>query len=665
VSRVSAEVGSAANSYEVLAKLAMGGMAEIFLARGASAAGVERYVVLKRVLRHKATDTHFVSMFLDEARLAAQLQHPNIAQVYDIGKLGDSFFFTMEYVHGETVRNLLQRAHALRQHIPISTVLSVIAGAAAGLQHAHDRKGMDGKPLGIVHRDVSPSNLMISYEGTVKVVDFGVAKAAHRTTETRSGTVKGKVTYMSPEQCRGLDIDRRSDLFALGIVMWEMLTVDRLYSRNSDFDNMQAIVSEEVRPPSTLRSGIPPEVDRIAMRLLAKDPAERFQTADELHEAVEGAAVATGSALSASSLGRYMREIFGQRPEPWIELMSQLAHPEAHTVTGERLAGDIAMTSPSDELDVQLSAVPLLSQRMTAQPEPAARPPMLTVPLRVQIDDMAMTMHRDAPNNVVHLPLAQPTMPLRAPTAPPVATLMMPPAPHAPPPQQALQNSSPYPVLHSSGSHSMLSSYTAAAYPLPPPPQKRSLLAVILVPASVIGIGIGLAVAVNSKRKAPVAQRIEPVESNVVALAPGPSEPVVVAPVAAAAAPIVEPTVTTPPPPPPAEPPPAKAPPREKPDLASLFKGGRYADAVAECNASQRTVALNATTCTVAACKAHERSKAKRWFDSVGAAKRSAVVKDCGGVLPADAAAPAQAAPKAPPPKTDNPCRRDPLACQH
>jgi serine/threonine protein kinase len=419
VSRVSAEVGSAANSYEVLAKLAMGGMAEIFLARGASAAGVERYVVLKRVLRHKSSDTHFVSMFLDEARLAAQLQHPNIAQVYDIGKLGDSFFFTMEYVHGETIRNLLQRSHALRQHIPISAVLSVIAGAAAGLQHAHDRKGMDGKPLGIVHRDVSPSNLMVSYEGTVKVVDFGVAKAAHRSTETRSGTVKGKITYMSPEQCRGLDIDRRSDLFSLGIVMWEMLTIDRLYRRNSDFDNMQAIVSEEVPAPSTIRAGIPPEIDRIVMRLLAKDPAARFQTGDELHEAVEAAAVATGSALSASSLGRYMREIFGQRPEPWIELMSQLSHPEAHTVTGEPLAGGPAITSPSDELDVQLSAVPLLSQRMTAQQEPAARPPMLTVPLRVQIDDLALTMHRDAENNVVPMPPVQSTVPMRAQSAPP------------------------------------------------------------------------------------------------------------------------------------------------------------------------------------------------------------------------------------------------------
>ncbi|HEV7557886.1 MAG TPA: serine/threonine-protein kinase, partial [Kofleriaceae bacterium] len=207
-------IGSTTNSYEILAKLATGGMAEIFLAR-ASAAGVERYVVLKRVLHHRAQDVNFLQMFLDEARLAAQLQHANIAQVHDIGKLGDSFFFTMEYVHGETVASLIRRANKLERRIPIACVLAIIAGSAAGLHHAHERIGIDGTPLHIVHRDVSPSNLIISYEGTVKLVDFGVAKATHQTSETQSGTVKGKISYLSPEQCRGRSIDRRSDLFSL------------------------------------------------------------------------------------------------------------------------------------------------------------------------------------------------------------------------------------------------------------------------------------------------------------------------------------------------------------------------------------------------------------------------------------------------------------------
>ncbi|HEY6034652.1 MAG TPA: serine/threonine-protein kinase, partial [Kofleriaceae bacterium] len=190
---------SSANSYAILAKLATGGMAELFLARTQSSAGVERYVVLKRVLPQRAHDRHFIEMFLDEARLAAQLQHPNIAQVFDTGKLGDSYFFSMEYVHGETVRELAHRAQELGEAIPLGCVLTIAAAAAAGLHHAHERLGLDGTPLGIVHRDVSPSNLMVSYEGNVKLVDFGVAKTTDSTVETQTGTVKGKISYLSPE----------------------------------------------------------------------------------------------------------------------------------------------------------------------------------------------------------------------------------------------------------------------------------------------------------------------------------------------------------------------------------------------------------------------------------------------------------------------------------
>jgi eukaryotic-like serine/threonine-protein kinase len=282
-----AEVGSTANHYQILARLAVGGMAEIFLARGTSSAGVDRYCVLKRILRERASDLHFVRMFLDEARLAAQLNHPNVAQVYDIGRLADSYFFTMEFVHGETVRTLIQRSRSLRKELPLGAILTVMAGAAAGLHHAHDRLGLEGRPLGIVHRDVSPSNLMVSFEGGVKVVDFGVAKAADRISETRAGTVKGKIAYLSPEQCRGGNVDRRTDLYALGIVFWEMLTLERLYRRASDFENMNAIVNEETPSPSTRRPSLPPEIDALVMRLLAKDPDDRFQTADEVIEAIE------------------------------------------------------------------------------------------------------------------------------------------------------------------------------------------------------------------------------------------------------------------------------------------------------------------------------------------------------------------------------------------
>ncbi|HWU89251.1 MAG TPA: serine/threonine-protein kinase, partial [Kofleriaceae bacterium] len=357
-----AEIGSTANNYHILARLAVGGMAEIFLARGASAAGVERYCVLKRILRDRATDVHFVRMFLDEARLAAQLNHPNVAQVYDIGKLGDSYFFTMEYVHGETVRAVQQRARSLRRELPLGTVLTVIAGAASGLHHAHERLGLDGRPLGIVHRDVSPSNLMVGYEGGVKVVDFGVAKAADRMQETRAGTVKGKISYLSPEQCRGAPVDRRTDLFALGIVMWEMLTGERLYRRTSDFENMNAIVNEPPSPPSARRPGVPPEIDAIVLRLLAKDAGARYQTADELVEAIEQAAAATGAMLSSSGLGRLLREMFGQRPEPWLE-MDPAEAPEGVTVTSEPVPSELEVAE-LDSVDLHLAEVPDLSEAL-------------------------------------------------------------------------------------------------------------------------------------------------------------------------------------------------------------------------------------------------------------------------------------------------------------
>ncbi|MBL0213321.1 MAG: serine/threonine protein kinase [Myxococcales bacterium] len=343
------DIGSAANRYEVLAKLASGGMAEIFLARTKSSAGVERYVVLKRVHKHRATDIKFVHMFLDEARLAAQLQHPNIAQVFDTGKFGDTYFFTMEYVHGETVRELLHRSYEQGQPIPLGCVLTIIAGAAAALQHAHDRLAHDGTPLGIVHRDVSPSNLMVSFEGHVKIVDFGVAKAAHRSVETQSGTVKGKMGYMAPEQCRGGEVDRRCDLFSLGIVFWEMLVGQRLFKRATDFESMEAIIEEPTPPPSSVRPEIPPAIDAIVLKLLEKSPSARYQSADDLLEALEAAATSTALGLSVAMVRRYIRELFGNPAEPWVELRRGAQREEAVTVTGAPVNGRLELAG--DELE--------------------------------------------------------------------------------------------------------------------------------------------------------------------------------------------------------------------------------------------------------------------------------------------------------------------------
>ena len=212
--------GTLLGKYEIVRKLATGGMAEIYLARIRGTAGFEKLVVLKRILPNVAEDPTFVHMFLDEARLAATLQHPNIADVYDVGDADGVYFFTMEYVHGQDVRAIKIASRKSGEPVPVAIALAIVYGIASALDYAHTRKGPDGLPLGLVHRDVSTSNILVSYDGAVKLVDFGIARAAGAQHKTLTGTLKGKIPYMSPEQCKGLPLDARSDLFSLGVVLY-------------------------------------------------------------------------------------------------------------------------------------------------------------------------------------------------------------------------------------------------------------------------------------------------------------------------------------------------------------------------------------------------------------------------------------------------------------
>ncbi len=324
--------GTTSSRYTILGRLTGGGMADIFLARSESIAGVVRHVVLKRVLAEHARKPAFAKMFLDEARLASQLQHPNIAQVLDVGILAGSYFFTMEYVHGKDLRAVLQRLSTQSRTLPVALVLHIAVGTLAALHHAHERMTPYGVPLGVVHRDVSPSNVMVSYEGTVKLLDFGVAKAVQNQ-ETLAGTIKGKIGYLSPEQCRTGPIDRRSDLYSFGIVLHEMLTTRRLYRRDSDFNTMNAIVNEPTPPPSQFRDDISPALDAVLARAMQKDPQDRYATAAEMLEALEEIAAAEHLILSSTAMGRMMRDLFGERDEPWKDLSDQEA--TRMTITGE------------------------------------------------------------------------------------------------------------------------------------------------------------------------------------------------------------------------------------------------------------------------------------------------------------------------------------------
>jgi len=305
--------------YEVITHLATGGMAQIYLARQSGLGSFERHVVLKTILRERASDQRFVTMFLDEAKLAATLNHQNVAQVYEVDQADGAYFMAMEYVHGENARAILETTLRRGWTIPLELAVMIVSGAAAGLHHAHERRGKQGQPLNIVHRDVSPANIMVGYDGSVKVLDFGIAKAEERATKTVGGTIKGKYGYMSPEQCKGKTIDRRSDIFALGICLYELTTLRRAFKGNDDFETMKRIVSGEVIPPSVAVPGYPRELEAIVLTAMASDPAARFQTAQELIEALDAFAVRAKLTGSNTAMGRFMTQLFGSKKEPWVE----------------------------------------------------------------------------------------------------------------------------------------------------------------------------------------------------------------------------------------------------------------------------------------------------------------------------------------------------------
>jgi eukaryotic-like serine/threonine-protein kinase len=304
--------------YEVISHLATGGMAQIYLARQTGLGSFERHVVLKTIVRERASDQRFVTMFLDEAKLAATLNHQNVAQVYEVDHADGAYFMAMEYVHGENARAILETTVRRGWTIPLELAVMMINGAAAGLHHAHERRGKGGQPLNIVHRDVSPANIMVGYDGSVKMLDFGIAKAEERATKTVGGTIKGKYGYMAPEQCKGKAIDRRSDIFALGIVLYELTTLRRAFKGKDDFETMKKIVAGEYVPPSEVVPGYPPGLEVIVQTALALEPAARFQTAQELNEALDAFAVREKLTGTNTALGRFMVQLFGTKKEPWI-----------------------------------------------------------------------------------------------------------------------------------------------------------------------------------------------------------------------------------------------------------------------------------------------------------------------------------------------------------
>ena len=272
--------------YHLIEKLEAGGMAEVFLGEATSVQGFKKRVAIKRVLPHLASHTNFIGMFLDEARLGARLSHANIVSVFDIGKSDNSFFIVMEFVDGTNLKKIMETLRAKRQPFPLKDVIYIAMEACRGLSYAHELVDDDGNPVDLVHRDVSPPNILISKRGEVKVTDFGLAKARTQLERTDPGVVKGKFSYLSPEVATGQEVDERADIFALGVCIWEMLAGRRLFLGDTDYETVQAVSGAQV--PSLV--GAHPEVDAqfeaIMMKALARKPADRYRSARELGDAL-------------------------------------------------------------------------------------------------------------------------------------------------------------------------------------------------------------------------------------------------------------------------------------------------------------------------------------------------------------------------------------------
>jgi eukaryotic-like serine/threonine-protein kinase len=278
-------VGDKVGDYEVLERIKAGGMGALYLAQRTGAAGFARPVAIKVMQADLLEDDESVRMFVEEALLSARIRHPNVVHVEQFGETEDGYYLVMEYVHGLSLSQLLSRIGANERAVSVNFAVYLALQVADGLHAAHELKDDDGEELGVVHRDVSPSNILLSADGYVKLIDFGIAKARSRS-PTLHRTLKGKLRYMPPEQAFGKPVDRRADVYALGIVLWELLTMRRLFQSNDDFDLLEQVRKPAIAPPSTIRSELSADLDRVAMRALAPEPADRYESAHAFRDAL-------------------------------------------------------------------------------------------------------------------------------------------------------------------------------------------------------------------------------------------------------------------------------------------------------------------------------------------------------------------------------------------
>ena len=353
--------------YFLIDKIAVGGMAEVFKAKSFSHGGFEKLLVIKRILQHLSDNDEFVDMFIDEAKISVELQHPNIVQIYDFGRIQDNFFIAMECVEGKDVKDILRKLAERRKLLPTEYAVYIAHEICKGLDYAHKRTDMQGAPLGIIHRDVSPSNILVSYGGEVKVADFGIAKAQISAYNTKGGILKGKFEYMSPEQASGQDLTHQSDIFATGIILHEMLTGRRLFKTDSDVKTLEKIKAGDIQPPSSLNPAVPNRLDQLVMRALATDKAVRFEDARALQTALLEFMYPATPDLTRENLGHFLTELFS------AEIRGERDRLEA----GTKAAANLHETAPEIDLHAEWEESPGSGQ--TLQTEPSRTPLYITL----------------------------------------------------------------------------------------------------------------------------------------------------------------------------------------------------------------------------------------------------------------------------------------------
>ena len=296
--------------YQLLDRVAIGGMAEVFKAKRTGVEGFEKIVALKRILPHLSDNKEFLDMFVDEAKMVAGLAHPSIVQIFDLGRIEKSYYIAMEYVHGHDLRTIMKRAREKGLRMPLDLSLRVVSQVCAALEYAHRKKDERGRPMEIVHRDVSPQNILISFEGEVKLVDFGIAKAATKASNTERGALRGKLLYMSPEQAWGRAIDRRSDVFSLGIVLYEMVTETKPFvGAGTEMTILELVRQSVITPAREVNPRVPETLDRVIMKALAREPGERYQDAGQMQRGLERF-LRERPPVTARDLARFLELIF-------------------------------------------------------------------------------------------------------------------------------------------------------------------------------------------------------------------------------------------------------------------------------------------------------------------------------------------------------------------